>query len=69
MTTDRFSTGKTTDGLIHNSLENGCGKVFLSSTVIDQWLDICLGKYTAARIDRDVYKRQELPGVAAANDK
>lgn len=52
MTTDRFSTGKTTDGLIHNSLENGCGKVFLSSTVIDQWLDICLGKYTAARSDR-----------------
>ena len=52
MTTDRFSTGKTTDGLIHNSLENGCGKVFFSGTIVDQWLDICLGKYTAARSDR-----------------
>ncbi len=44
-----FAAGKTTDGLIHNCLENGCRQGLLACTFVDQWLDICLGKYTAAR--------------------
>ncbi len=45
---DWFSAGKTTDGLVDNSLENRSRQVFFGSTVIDQRLDICLGKYATA---------------------
>ena len=51
MSADGFTAGKTGDGLVHHCLENGSGKVFLGSTVIDQGLDICLGKYAAAGCD------------------
>ena len=45
---DRFTAGKTGDGLVDNCLENGSGKVFLGCSVVDQRLDICLCENTAA---------------------
>ena len=45
---DRFTAGKTRNGLVDNCLENGGRKVFLSCSVVDQWLDICLCENTAA---------------------
>ena len=41
---DRFTAGKTGNGLVDNCLENGGRKVFLSCSVVDQWLDICFAK-------------------------
>ena len=52
MTADRFSAGQSTDGLVDNCLENRSRQVFFGSTVIDQRLDICLGKYAAAGCNR-----------------
>ena len=48
MTADRLTACQTGDGLVHHSLENRSGQVFLGSTFVDQWLDISLGKYTTA---------------------
>ena len=53
--TDWFAAGKTTDGLVYNCLEDRSRQIFSGCTFIDQGLDICLCKYTAAgsnRIDR-----------------
>ena len=49
---DWFTTGKTADGLIHNSLENGCCQVRLGCTFVDQGLNVGFGKYTATGSDR-----------------
>ncbi len=38
---DRFTAGKTGNGLVDNCLENGGRKVFLGCSVVDQRLDIC----------------------------
>lgn len=46
MSADRFTTGKSTDRLIDNRLENRGRQIFASCTLIDERLDICLGKYT-----------------------
>ena len=46
MTADRFSAGKTTDGLVDNCLENRSRQVFFGSTVVDQRLNVRFGKYT-----------------------
>ena len=48
MSPDRLSTGKTTDSLVYHCLEDGRCQVFLGSAVIDQRLDVRLGKYTAS---------------------
>ena len=40
MSADGLTAGKTGDGLVYHCLENGSGKVFLGSTVVDQGLDI-----------------------------
>ena len=45
---DRFTAGKTGNGLVDNCLENGSGKILLGGTIVDQRLDVSLGKYTAA---------------------
>ena len=42
----------TRNGLVDNCLENGSGKILLGGTIVDQRLDVSLGKYTAARSDR-----------------
>ena len=52
MSADRFTACKSGDSLIDYCLENRCGKVFLGGTVIDQRLDVCFGKNTAAGSDR-----------------
>ena len=51
MTADRLAAGKTGNGLVYNCLENGSGKILLGGTVVDQRLDVSLGKYTAASCD------------------
>ena len=51
MAADRFSAGESADGLVYDGLENGRRKVFLGSPVVDQRLDVGLGKYTAAGCD------------------
>ena len=51
MSTDRFTTGKTTDGLVNYCLENRSRQVFLGGALVDQGLDIRLCKYTAASGD------------------
>ena len=51
MTADRLTACQTGDGLVHHSLKNRSGQVFLGSTFVDQGLDIGLGKYTAAGRD------------------
>ena len=48
---NRFTACKTTDSLVDNCLENGGSQIFSCSTVIDEWLDIRLCKYTAASGD------------------
>ena len=48
MPANRFAAGQTGDGLVHHSLKDGSGQVFLGGTFIDQGLNIRLGKYTAA---------------------
>ena len=48
MAADGFPAGKTADGLVYHSLENGGGKVFFGGALIDQRLDVCLGEHTAA---------------------
>ena len=49
---DRFSTGKTTDGLVDDSLEDGSGEILSGRTFVDERLDICLREYTTACSDR-----------------
>ena len=51
MSADGLTAGKTGDGLVYHCLENGGRKVFLGSAVVDQRLNICFGKYTAAGCD------------------
>ena len=48
VTFDRLTTGKTTDRLVYNGLENRSRQVFFRSPFVDQRLNICLSKYTAA---------------------
>src|SRR5699024_2529007 len=48
MSADRLSACQTADCLIDYRLENRGCQVLLCGTVIDQRLDICLGKHTAA---------------------
>ena len=43
---------KTGNGLVYNCLENGSGKILLGGTIVDQRLDVSLGKYTAAGCDK-----------------
>ena len=45
---NRFPACKTTDSLVDNCLENGGSQIFSCSTVIDEWLDIRLCKYTTS---------------------
>ena len=56
VTADRFTAGKTGNGLVDNCLENGSGKVFLGCTVVDQRLDICL-----CEIHRSVLRWDKAP--------
>ena len=49
---DWFTAGKTGNGLVDDCLENRSRQVFFGSTVIDQRLDICLGKYATAGCNR-----------------
>ena len=51
MAANRLAAGKTGNGLVYNCLENGSGKILLGGTVVDQRLDVSLGKYTAAGCD------------------
>lgn len=37
---DRFTAGKTRNGLVDNCLENGSGKILFCCTVVDERLDI-----------------------------
>ena len=48
MSSDRLTTGKATDCLVDNSLEDRSRQVFLGSAFIDQGLNVCLGKYTTS---------------------
>ena len=62
---DGLAAGQSADGLVDHGLENRSGQVFLGGTVIDQRLNIGLGKYAAAgRRERQrgrgsVYRRQD----------
>ena len=49
---DRFTAGKTRNGLVDNCLENGSGKILFCCTVVDERLDIGFCEYTAACCDR-----------------
>ena len=49
---DGLAAGKAADGLIDHCLEDGGSQVFLGGALIDQGLDIGLGKDTAAGGDR-----------------
>ncbi len=49
--TDGAAAGQATDGLGYHALEYRGRDVRFPSTLIEQWLNICLGKYTAARSD------------------
>ena len=49
---DWFSAGKTADGLVDHSLENGCGKIFPGSTLVDERLDIGFCENAAAGCNR-----------------
>ena len=51
MPPDRFTTCQSGNGLVHHSLKNRSGQVFLGSAFVDQRLDIGLGKYAAAGRD------------------
>jgi len=48
MSADWFTTGQSADSLVDNCLEYRSSKVFFGSTIIDQRLDIRLGKYTTS---------------------
>ena len=48
MTPDGLAAGKAADGLVDNSLEDGSGQILLGGALVDQGLDIGLGKDTAA---------------------
>ena len=52
VTTDRFTTGKTTDGLVYDCLKNRSRQVFTGCTFVDQRLNICFCKYTATGSNR-----------------
>ena len=52
MTTDWLTTGKTTDGLVYDCLEDRSRQIFAGCTFVDQWLDICFCKYTATGSNR-----------------
>ena len=52
MAADRLAAGKTGDGLVDDRLEDGGGQVLLGRALVDQRLDIRLGKNAAARGDR-----------------
>ena len=52
MSADGLAACQAGDSLIDYCLENRCGKVFFCGTVIDQRLNICFGKNTAAGCDR-----------------
>ena len=52
MAADRFTAGKAADRLVDHRLENGGGQIFSGSTLVDQRLDIRLGKNAAAGGDR-----------------
>ena len=51
MAPDGLTAGQTGDGLIDYGLEYGHGKIGLGSALVDQWLDIRLGKYAATGSD------------------
>ena len=51
MTADRLAAGQSGDGLVDHRLENGRGKILLGGAVVDQRLDIGLGKNPAPRSD------------------
>ena len=55
MAADRLTAGQTADGLVDHCLENGRRQILLGRTVVDQGLNIRLGKYAAA--GRDGIKR------------
>ena len=48
VTADRLTACKTGYGLVDYGLENGSSQIFLGCPVIDEGLDIRLGKYTAS---------------------
>ena len=48
---DRLAAGKARDGLVDDCLKDGCGKVRLGRPLVDERLDIRLGKHAAARGD------------------
>ena len=48
MSADRFPTGKPADRLVDNGLKNGGGKILFGSALVDQGLNIGLGKYAAS---------------------
>ena len=48
MTPDGLAAGKSGNGLVYHSLEDGYGKIRLCRTLVDQRLDIRLCEYTAA---------------------
>ena len=52
MSADWFTTGKTTDRLIDDSLEDRSGEIFSGRTFVDERLNICFREYTTARSDR-----------------
>ena len=45
---DRFAAGQSADGLVDHRLEDGRRQVFFGRSVVDQRLDVGLGKHTAA---------------------
>ena len=49
---DRFTTCKTGYSLVDNGLEYGSGQVWLCSSLVDEWLYICLSEYTTSCSDR-----------------
>ncbi len=48
MPPNRLAAGKTADGLVYHRLKDGGGKIFLCGALIDERLDIGLGKHAAA---------------------
>ena len=65
MSADRFTAGKTGDGLVDNCLENGSGKIFLGCSVVDQRLDICLCENTAPGLNEYAKHYKALYPIAA----
>ena len=52
MAADRLTTGKTTDRLVYHRLENRSREILSCGTFVDQRLDVCFGKNTAAGCNR-----------------